>query len=135
MGKRTGLRWNINECLRLQREFELLKLSLHEIAELHGRSVQAIMYKVHSEGLADYSSLILAYQHDSQEDYFYQKDSDDLDVQCDDVSELHNESDDIGYDPYDFAKNLMELQQQVTSLANKYMSNFDKKNSYSSTCI
>ena len=55
--KRVGAKWTINECLRLQREYELLKLSIDEIATLHQRSAQAIMYKLDAEGIADYNIL------------------------------------------------------------------------------
>ncbi len=55
--KRVGAKWTINECLRLQREYELLKLSVDEIAALHQRSAQAIMYKLDAEGIADYNVL------------------------------------------------------------------------------
>ena len=59
--KRHGFRWSINECLRLQREFELLKLPLHEIACLHGRTINAIMRKLDSEGFSNYR--FLCYQN------------------------------------------------------------------------
>lgn len=55
--KRVGAKWTVNECLRLQREYELLKLSVDEIAALHQRSPQAIMYKLDAEGIADYNVL------------------------------------------------------------------------------
>jgi len=55
--KRVGAKWTVNECLRLQREYELLKLSIDEIAALHQRSPQAIMYKLDAEGIADYNVL------------------------------------------------------------------------------
>jgi len=55
--KRSGAKWTVNECLRLQREYELLKLSIDEIATLHQRSAQAIMYKLDAEGIADYNVL------------------------------------------------------------------------------
>jgi hypothetical protein len=55
--KRSGNKWTINECLRLQREFELLDLSVYEISLLHERSPNAIMYKLDSEGFAEYNKL------------------------------------------------------------------------------
>jgi hypothetical protein len=55
--RRANAKWTINECLRLEREFDLLKLSIDEIATLHERSAQGIMYKLDSEGLADYNVL------------------------------------------------------------------------------
>jgi hypothetical protein len=57
--KRNCFKWNINECLRLQREYELLKLSVDEIAELHQRTPNSIMFRLSQEGLADYNMLYL----------------------------------------------------------------------------
>ncbi len=54
---RHGYNWTINECLQLQREFELLKLSISEIANRHKRTQNSIMFKLHVEGLADYNTL------------------------------------------------------------------------------
>ena len=56
---RFGYKWNVNECLRLQREFELLRLSVPEIAALHGRTIKAIMYKIDLEGFATFNDLYI----------------------------------------------------------------------------
>jgi len=61
--KRFGNRWSINECLALQREFELVQLSIDEIAQKHQRTPNAIMLKLDAEGLADYNVLYSNY-HD-----------------------------------------------------------------------
>lgn len=55
--KRFGNRWTVNEILSLQREYELLGWSLDQIAEKHGRTVNAIMFKLDQENLADYNVL------------------------------------------------------------------------------
>ena len=47
---RRGNKWTINEVLSLQREYELLELSVQEIAERHKRSVTAILCKLEAEG-------------------------------------------------------------------------------------
>ena len=47
---RDYFKWNINEILRLQREYELLELPLNEIAILHNRSADVIAYKLLNEG-------------------------------------------------------------------------------------
>ena len=47
---RYGNRWTVNEVLSLQREFELLGLSIDEIAQKHKRTPNAIMYKLDQEG-------------------------------------------------------------------------------------
>jgi hypothetical protein len=49
---RHGKRWTVNECLQLHREFELLELTVNEIAIKHNRTYNAIMYKLEQEGLA-----------------------------------------------------------------------------------
>ena len=58
---RFGNRWTVNECLQLQREFELLELSIDEIANLHQRTPNAIMFKLDQEGFADYNNLYADY--------------------------------------------------------------------------
>ena len=47
---RTGNKWNVNECLELQREYELLEMTVPEIAVFHQRTELAIVYKLYSEG-------------------------------------------------------------------------------------
>jgi hypothetical protein len=59
MYTRANAKWTVNECLRLEREFDLLKLSVQEIALLHDRSPNAIMYKLDAEGLADYNDVFI----------------------------------------------------------------------------
>ena len=51
--RRQGNKWTINELLSLQREYELLELTVQEIADKHQRSDTAILYKLESEGLID----------------------------------------------------------------------------------
>ena len=59
--KRFRNRWTIKESLDLQREFELLKLSINEIALKHQRTPNAIMLKLDRENLADYNVLYSNY--------------------------------------------------------------------------
>ena len=51
--KRNGNRWSTTEILNLQREYELLNLSVQEIAQKHQRSVNSILFKLHAEGITD----------------------------------------------------------------------------------
>jgi len=51
--RRQGNKWTINELISLQREYELLELTVKEIAEKHQRSETAILYKLESEGLIE----------------------------------------------------------------------------------
>jgi hypothetical protein len=48
--KRSGFKWNVNECLSLQREYELLEMTVTEIAAKHERSVAAILSRLCEEG-------------------------------------------------------------------------------------
>ena len=59
--KRFRNRWNVNECLQLQREFELLEMSIDDIALKHQRTPNAIMLKLDQEGFADYNVLYSNY--------------------------------------------------------------------------
>jgi hypothetical protein len=51
--KRADKKWNINEVIRLQREYELLELSIQEIAKLHERSEKAILCRLEKEGFIE----------------------------------------------------------------------------------
>lgn len=60
---RYGLKWSVNEVLSLQREFELLGLTIDQIAQKHQRTPSAIMYKLDQEGFADYNELYSDYHN------------------------------------------------------------------------
>jgi len=47
--KRNNYKWNVNEILSLQREYELQELTIQEIALLHKRSVFSILNKLEKE--------------------------------------------------------------------------------------
>jgi uncharacterized protein YlxW (UPF0749 family) len=102
--KRFGNRWTINECLQLEREFDLLELSIDEMAQRHQRTPNAIMLKLDSEGHADYNVLYSNYHalntqivsqtkaeeeedEDEDEDEDYESDADTL---VDDVEAENN---------------------------------------------
>ena len=51
--KRGGNKWTVNELLSLQREYELLEMSIQQIAAKHERSVTAILFRLESEGFID----------------------------------------------------------------------------------
>ena len=53
VNKRQGNKWTVSELISLQREYELLELTVQQIAEKHQRSESSIMYKLDSEGLID----------------------------------------------------------------------------------
>jgi hypothetical protein len=100
--KRTGKRWTVNECLQLQREFELLEMSIDDIAIKHQRTPNAIMHKLDQEGFADYNVL-----------YFnnYNQTNDMLDMQ----PNLVNCEEPFSVSPHLELK-LMQLEKQVQQL-------------------
>uniref|UniRef100_A0A6C0KX53 Uncharacterized protein n=1 Tax=viral metagenome TaxID=1070528 RepID=A0A6C0KX53_9ZZZZ len=48
---RVGFKWNMNEINRLYNEYEIKKLDVYTIAELHRRDVKGILYKLADEGI------------------------------------------------------------------------------------
>ena len=146
MYRRANARWTINECLRLEREYDLLKLSIEEIAELHERSPNAIMYKLDAEGLADYND---AYQNRRQKlqvdtnDEDEDEDNDDAasensgseyDEECEDddsASEYNEDEDnhdnDNKYDTYNLRQQINYLTKQVSNLTKIVYSAFTSK--------
>jgi hypothetical protein len=113
--KRVGKRWTISECLQLQREYELLKLPLFTIASRHQRTVNAIMYKLDSEGFADYNTLYMEYYNcvptsssvtsEQNADYFVDDES---------IEELY--SDDEMNSPSNLRQQMMRLEAQLVAL-------------------
>uniref|UniRef100_A0A6C0DGV5 Uncharacterized protein n=1 Tax=viral metagenome TaxID=1070528 RepID=A0A6C0DGV5_9ZZZZ len=47
--KRSHCRWTVNELIQLQREYELLEMSIQQIAKIHKRSVRAILCRLEQE--------------------------------------------------------------------------------------
>lgn len=50
---RHNFKWSINELLSLQREYELLEMTIQDIASKHERSVDAILYRLQKEGMIE----------------------------------------------------------------------------------
>ena len=124
---RSGLKWTVNECLRLEREYDLLKLSVDEIALLHQRSPYAIMYKLDSEGIADFNDIYQqTYPTEASNDDSESEVDDDEESYQDQVQELEEESGDEEsgdeesieeeYDKYDLKKHVQMLTKQVSNL-------------------
>jgi TATA-binding protein-associated factor Taf7 len=125
----------------LEREFDLLKLSIDEIAALHERSAQSIMYKLDSEGLADYNVLAVCgtnYQlrdsdinnrhsnheeededekdSDDSSDYEEELDNDDAASEVSDLEEDEDEEDKEEYDRFNVRQQINILSKQLANL-------------------
>ena len=95
---RNGKRWNVNECIQLQREFELLQLSVSEIAIRHKRTPNAIMFKLDQEGFANYNVLYSNHQ-DLNTTEITNKYQDDDDDNYDDDEEQQEQQEEQEYTP------------------------------------
>lgn len=74
--RRSGFKWNTTEILSLQRDYELLELTIQDIALKHERSVEGILYKLYNEQLINdfhlargYSEFAESVHCDSSSDY------------------------------------------------------------------
>ena len=108
---RFGKRWTVNECLQLHREFELLNLSMDEIALRHKRTPNAIMFKLEQEGLADYNVLYSNYYDLNLHMY-----ADKLETDSNDDSE---DDEKLNYD--DLKEHITRLEKQVSALTEMIM--------------
>ena len=135
---RNGFRWNINECLRLQREFELLNLSLDEIAFRHGRTVNAIMFRLDYEGFANYTQLYNDYYAISNEKnrcYESEDDDDDYSQEEEEDGDYSEEEDDEEeeeeeIDIYDILRQMKNMQTQINELISKHINTNTNSNTY-----
>lgn len=125
---RSGFKWTVNECLRLEREYDLLKLSVEEIALLHQRSPYAIMYKLDVEGIADFNELYQQTYPNEASNEESESESEDSESEINDEDEEsyqeqdqelagdESESDDDVYDKYDLRKQVGLLTKQLSNL-------------------
>lgn len=130
---RLGKRWTINECLQLQREFELLKLSIDEIAVRHQRTPNAIMFKLDQEGFADYNVLFSNYnminnmmplqkanKYQGDEEYISNDEEEDSECDDEDQSFYDEENED---DESELKAHVLRLEKQVKALTEMFMKN------------
>jgi hypothetical protein len=92
--RRQGNKWTINELISLQREYELLELTVQEIAGRHQRSETAILYKLESEGLIESWNSARGFV---SEDYQNSVSSNKEQVEAEDVEECCGGDDDEDY--------------------------------------
>ncbi len=118
--RRSGRKWTINELLTLQREYELLELTVQEIAERHNRSELAILYKLQSEELIDSWNSARGFNSENYQNSVNSVetpqevggDDDDEDYQFEEEEEEEDDNDDISDDESEVEK----LTERVWSL-------------------
>jgi hypothetical protein len=137
---RLGKCWTINECLQLQREFELLNLSIDEISSRHKRTPNSIMFKLDAEGLADYNILYSNYHmlnqvlplqktnkfegmDDEIDDDIVEQDDEDQEYIPEEDSDSDSDNDDDHYvgDEDDLKAHVFRLEKQVMALTEMFM--------------
>jgi len=138
--KRFRNRWTIKECLNLQREFELLKLSIDDIALKHKRTPNAIIFKLDEQGLAEYNVLysnyyglnspmevIRKHTHDEYDDNIINNFIDETEEDDDELEDLEDDyeddeetiSDEESYfedDDYNLKNRINQLEKHVSTL-------------------
>ena len=106
---RSGFRWSINEVLALQREFELLGLTIDEIAQKHNRTTNAIIFKLDQEGFADYnelySNLNNSESDDNSSEISLEYNYDDSDTEYNSENDLYN----LSHRVNNIEKNIVDL--------------------------
>lgn len=128
--KRFRNRWTINECIQLEREFELLQLSIDEIAKRHQRTPCAIISRLAYEGLADYNVLYNDYYKLNVEIPIINQAAQDEEEQDEEEQDDDNSSD---YEDEDetLKAQVMRLEKQVTMLMDMIMKNNKGKSVFS----
>jgi hypothetical protein len=129
--KRFGNRWTVNECLQLQREFELLQLSVDEISKIHQRTPNAIMFKLDQEGFADYNVLFANYAKTNQKNVVKYDESSDESEEDESESEDDESDDNVSVskseDNVSLKQRVIRLEKQISSLASLILENTNSK--------
>ena len=110
---RSGFKWTVNECLRLEREYDLLKLSVEDIALLHLRTPFAIMYKLDEEGIADFNDLYEGNMN--QESDADASEAEDEESEASEAEDAESEASEE-YDRYNLKQQVGILTKQLRSL-------------------
>ena len=124
MYTRANAKWTVNECLRLEREFDLLNLSVQEIALLHDRSPNAIMYKLDAEGIADYNNVFINRQalkvetvnKDDSDTELDEDDTSNYEDECEDECEDEGEEEEEEFDSYNIKQQVQIITKQLSNL-------------------
>jgi len=131
---RSGFKWTVNECLRLEREYDLLKLSVEDIALLHRRTPFAIMYKLDEEGIADFNDLYEGNMNqESEEEEASEEEDADAESEASEAEENADAESEASeeYDRYNLRQQVGMLSKQLRSLTTivyKFMTHGSNQN-------
>ena len=122
--KRSGNKWTVNELLTLQREYELLELTIKEIAIKHQRSVEAILFRLESEGFIDEWSTSRGF-----DDYFHnnkyveEESEEESDEEEEESDEEEDDVDKLVERVWNLETNIKEIGSIVKQIFNNIISN------------
>jgi hypothetical protein len=105
--RRQGNKWTINELISLQREYELLELTVKEIAEKHQRTETAILYKLESEGLIESWNSARGFVSEDYQNSVNQEDNNDKENNEED-QEVGGDDDDDDDEEYQFVEDVSD---------------------------
>ena len=121
--KRSGNKWTVNEVLSLQREYELLELSIQEIATRHSRSVEAILYKLEAEDLIEHWCNARGFHTDNYISFNQDNNNDDNDEEYedDDLSDDESEDEDEIVNLTRRVNNLEDIVNEVRNMVTNFL--------------
>ena len=128
--KRSGNKWTVNELLTLQREYELLELTIKEIAIKHQRSVEAILFRLESEGFIDEWSTSRGF-----DDYFHnnkyveEESEEESDEEEEESDEEEDDVDKLVERVWNLETNIKEIGSIVKQIFNNMITNSSKSTS------
>ena len=118
---RSGNKWTVNEVLSLQREYELLELSIQEIATRHSRSVEAILYKLEAEDLIEHWCNARGFHTDNYISFNQDNDDNDEEYEDDDLSDDESEDEDEIVNLTRRVNNLEDIVNEVRNMVTNFL--------------
>jgi hypothetical protein len=124
--KRHGKKWTVNEVIALQREYELLELTVQDIADRHLRTVKSIMFKLHAEGLISSLNEARGFTTSNQNDNKVVNKKHILKVSHDNISDTDSSSDynddDQTVSDFSISKSSLDIETDMNSLSDRVWS-------------
>lgn len=130
--KRNGKTWTVNECLKLEREYELLELSIYQIAKLHQRTPRAIMNRLDKEGFVSYQDLYTIYPEmipGTTNGTTYTNTSNNINTETINNENIQNETLQEIVSLIDMQKNITNMQSQIDTILSLISGAYNKAKS------
>ena len=136
--KRSGNKWTVNELISLQREYELLELTIKEISIKHQRSVEAILFRLESEGFIDEWSTSRGFDDYFHNNKYVDEESEEESEEEDDNEESEEDDEESDVDKlvervWNLETNIKEIGSIVKQIFNNMITNSSKSTSLKMT--